>query len=507
MNKALKVSGIINKRPERVASDCLLVGVYKGSEKELDLFKSLGSHVSEHIAKLVREPEISGSLGISTMIYTLGHFVPTRIIFLGLGSKNSIDPDALKNILARTFRKCRALQLEQITVDLSSFCSGCLGPLEAAECFAGSAVMGLYVYDEFKTSKPKSFPQDINLVLRDKLFESQDVEEVIKQGIIIGESVNLARDLANAPANVMTPKKLSEIALYLAETTKLECEILEEEDMQKLSMGALIGVSRGSVQPAKLVCLNYKGNPNQSDSNVALIGKGITFDSGGLNLKAGLGMRNMKGDMAGGAAVIGAMKAIAELNLKVNVLGLIPATENMPGADAQKPGDVVQAMNSVTIEIDNTDAEGRLVLADALCFAEQRGFTRIIDIATLTGAVRTALGDKYIGIFGNDDDFTKEVMKAGQNQGEKMWELPTDDEYMGQLDSEVADIKNSGGPSAGSIIGAMFIKKFVDKSLWVHLDVAAVSRVNSIDGYQIRGATGVGVRSLVQFCKSMSSPL
>ena len=505
MSNGLKVSEIYNEKPEMVSSDCLIVGVYQGEEKDLNIFRFLDPSTLKHFSRLIRESEISGSSEISTMVYTLGHAVPTRILFAGLGLKSLLGPDGLRNIMAKCFRKCRELKLKKISIDLDSFCSESIGPLETAECLTSSAIMGLYVYDDFKTDKLTGFPEDIRLVCSGQFPMEKAFGDAIRKGNIIADSVNLARDLANAPANYMTPTKLSEVALQLAEGSSLGVEILEEEDMKKLSMGALVGVSKGSVEPAKLICLTHKGSLDQPDNNLALIGKGITFDSGGLNLKSALGMRNMKGDMAGGAAVMGAMKAIHALNLKVNVMGLIPATENMPGNEAQRPGDIVRAMNSVTIEIDNTDAEGRLVLADALCFAEQKGFTRIIDVATLTGAVRTALGDKYIGIFGNDPVFTSEVLKAGNCQGEKMWELPTDHGYLEQLNSDVADIKNSGGPSAGSITGAMFIGKFADKASWVHLDIAAVSKIMSVVGYQVKGATGVGVRSLIYLCELRSN--
>ena len=274
--------------------------------------------------------------------------------------------------------------------------------------------------------------------------------------------------------------------------------------MAELGMGALLGVAQGSEEPPKFIVLRYKGDPDDEANTLGLLGKGITFDSGGLDIKSASGMAAMKGDMAGGASVIAAMRAIGRLRPKINVTAIVPATENMPGARAQRPGDVVRAMSGKTIEIDNTDAEGRLVLADAVAYARSIGLTRLVDVATLTGAVVVALGNQCTGAFGNDQDFANEVIRAGSQTGERIWQLPTYDEYKEQYKSDVADIKNTGGRGAGSIIGAQIIGEFSDGASWVHLDIAGTSRTDRNKGWNLKGATGVPVRALVRLTRNLS---
>jgi leucyl aminopeptidase len=275
--------------------------------------------------------------------------------------------------------------------------------------------------------------------------------------------------------------------------------------MAELGMGALIGVAQGSDEPPKLIVLRYHGDPNNEENNLGIVGKGITFDSGGLDLKSAAGMLEMKSDMAGGASIIGAMKAIAQLKPKVNVIGIVPATENMPGGKAQRPSDVVKAMNGKTIEIGNTDAEGRLVLADGVAYARSLGITKIVDVATLTGAVVVALGNLASGIFGNDQNWIDTVIQSGESVGERLWQLPTFDEYKDQYKSDIADINNTGGRGAGATIGALIIGEFADGAQWAHLDIAGTNRTSSVDGFNPKGATGAPVRTLVALAESQSS--
>jgi leucyl aminopeptidase len=302
----------------------------------------------------------------------------------------------------------------------------------------------------------------------------------------------------------MTPTILAGVAEREAQENNLDFELIGEDKMKEFGMGSMLGVAQGSIEPAYMIVMKYKGDEDNPNDSIALVGKGITFDSGGLSLKSPAGMTTMKGDMAGGAAVIGAMTAISKLNLKINVYGIVAATENMPGGQAQRPGDVVTAMNGTTIEVLNTDAEGRLVLADALCYANHLGVNKIVDVATLTGAIRTALGDEIIGAFGNNDEFTQDVIKAALKEGERLWELPADESFAKNLKSDIADIKNVAGASGGATIGAMVIGKFAEDTPWVHLDIAAVSRTNSANGDNVKGATGTPIKTLVSLCRSLA---
>jgi leucyl aminopeptidase len=269
-------------------------------------------------------------------------------------------------------------------------------------------------------------------------------------------------------------------------------------------MGALLGVAQGSREPPKLIVIEYRGDPDDQDNNLGLIGKGITFDSGGISIKPAANMGAMKGDMAGGASVISAIKAISKLGPKINVTAIVAATENMPGGRAQRPGDIVTAMNGKTIEIDNTDAEGRLVLADAVSYARTLDIGRIVDVATLTGAIVTALGNVCTGAFGSDQDLTDAVVEAGKSVGERIWQFPTFDDYRDQYKSDVADFKNTGGRAAGSITGAQLIGEFAGGAAWVHLDIAGTSKTDKLKGYNPKGATGVPVRTLVRLAQDLA---
>ena len=324
------------------------------------------------------------------------------------------------------------------------------------------------------------------------------LEQGCKTGRIIAEANNLARDLINEPANYMTPSDLAKVAEKLAKTHGLGLTVLNREQIEKEGMGALLGVAQGSSQPPKLIVLSYKGH-KKSSNTMGFIGKGITFDSGGISIKMSDNMWEMKGDMAGAAATMAALTAIAQLKPKVNVTAIIPATENLPGGKALKPGDILKAMNGKTIEVVNTDAEGRLILADALGYAVKQGLSPLVDIATLTGACHIALGDICSGILGNSQELIDKVVKAGAAAGERLWQLPMYEEYKEQNKSEVADIKNSGGRWGGAITGAQFLSEFVGDKPWAHIDIAGTFITSKEHGYLVKGATGVGVRTLVNF--------
>ena len=300
----------------------------------------------------------------------------------------------------------------------------------------------------------------------------------------------------------MTPTKMAWHAGEIAKQYGLELSVLEREDMKNNGMGALLAVAQGSIEAPKLIVLKYLGNPGEQEI-VAYVGKGITFDSGGISLKPSQNMDEMKGDMAGGGAVLGAMLAIAQLKPKINIVAIVPCTENMPSGSAYRPGDIITSMSGKTIEVVNTDAEGRLILADAITYAKKLGATKIIDVATLTGACVVGLGSFYSGVITNNRDWLEKITTAARQTGEKMWELPNDEEYLGQIKSSIADLKNSGGRPGGAITAGLFIGRFAGKTPWVHIDIAGTSDTDKEKGYNLKGGTGVGVRTLIQLATTL----
>jgi leucyl aminopeptidase len=355
-------------------------------------------------------------------------------------------------------------------------------------------MIALYDTDKYRTSdKEERIIEE--MILATTEGDTDELRRGVERGRILAEATNFARDLVNEPANVLTPTELARRAEEIAQTFGLEIDVLDEARMKELGMGSLLGVSQGSAEPARLIVLSYTPSA-ESKETIAIVGKGLTFDSGGISIKPADGMEKMKYDMSGGATTIAAMRAIAQLKPAVNVIGLVGAVENMPGGRAQRPGDVVRSMAGKTIEIINTDAEGRLVLADVLAYARKLGATRIVDLATLTGAVSIALGDVYVAALGNNQEWIDAVIEAGRRAGEKIWELPLDKDYREQIKSEIADIKNTGGRKAGTITAAYFLREFVEDTPWVHLDIAGTAWNESNKPFLTSGPTGVCVRTL-----------
>ena len=370
----------------------------------------------------------------------------------------------------------------------------------AAAAAVEGVVMGLFEMDKYRTvEKEEGTIERLSVIVEGA--DEEALRSGAERGRIIGESVNFTRDLANEPGAYMTPTIMAERAQQIAEEFGLEIDVLDQPQLEQEGMGAFLSVARGSEQPPKMIILKYmpegKSAINDGEEYMALVGKGITFDTGGISLKPGENMELMKYDMTGGATVLGVMRAVAQLKPSIPLLGVVPATENMPSGKATKPGDVVRAMSGKTIEVINTDAEGRLILADAVCYAKKLGATKIIDMATLTGAVTIALGDVNTGIMGTDQELINEVIEAGREVGEKFWQLPLDKEYSKQIKSDIADIKNVGGRKAGTITAAAFIKEFADGVSWAHLDIAGTAWGDEAKPFRAKGPTGVAVRTLL----------
>ncbi len=486
-----------------IEADAILVNHFEGMKSPDGETAAVDRALGGAVSQLIKQGEIKGKPNEITMLHSFGKLPAARVVVVGLGKKSDLSVNKVRGAVAETCRWLRAREISTIATVPQGANINKIGPGDAAQAIAEGALLGTYTFRKHMTKKedkPGEIKQ-LSIVGASRL--KAQLEKGADKGRIISEATNLARDMVNEPANYMTPTDMAETAARLARERGLEITILDLEQMKKLGMGGMLGVSRGSRQPPKFMILNYKGG-TAKEPDIALVGKGITFDSGGISIKPSEKLEEMKGDMAGGAAVIAAMVAISQLKPKINVMALIPATENLPDGNALKPGDVLTAMNGKTMEIISTDAEGRLILADALSYAKKHGAGKMVDDATLTGACRIALGDICTGAFGNNQELIDRIIAAGNEAGELVWQMPMFDEYGEQNKSDVADVKNVGGRLAGAITAAKFLAEFVDDTPWVHLDIAGTSLTDKERGYQIKGATGVPVRTLVNLVVSLA---
>jgi leucyl aminopeptidase len=455
------------------------------------------------ISGLIGQGEIKGKLNEITVVHSLGKLPTARVVVTGLGKQAELSTNKIRGAVAETCRWLRRKDVANVATIAQGAGINNISFEDAAQIIAEGALLGLYAFRKHITKEDDKLGEIKQLLIVGSDEAKLPLEKGSDKGRILAEATNLARDMVNEPANYMTPSQMAETAMKLDKSHGLEVSVLEREQMAELGMGALLGVAQGSRQPPKFIILHYKGK-DSAELNVALVGKGITFDSGGISIKPSEKLEEMKGDKAGGAAVIAAIAAIAQLKPKTNVMAIIPATENLPDGNALKPGDVLTAMNGKTIEIISTDAEGRLILADALSYAKKQGAKLMIDVATLTGACRVALGDICTGAFGNNQELVDKVIAAGTEAGELIWQMPMYDEYQEQNKSDVADIKNVGGRLGGAITAAKFLAEFTNDIPWVHLDIAGTSLSDKERAYQVKGATGVPVRTLVNVVLSLA---
>jgi leucyl aminopeptidase len=485
-----------------IQDDVLIVPVFEG-ETPLDSVNSpaLASldHLTHGLLESVFESgEMSGKRDRWTLLHGVGNLATKRLLLYGAGKREAVSPLSLQRFAGAVVRVLRERGVRTAAFLLRV---GLADELNVRAIVEG-AMMG-QMSGALYRAKGDTPPDIASLHLVNESPDAPDIDDAIRTGQCMAESVNLARALGFEPSNVMTPTELARRAEEMAAREGLGFEALDEDAMKRLGMGALLAVSRGSQEPARLIVLTYKPENESAlgDDIIALVGKGITFDSGGISIKPADRMDEMKYDMGGGAAVIGAMQAIARLRPKARVMGLIAAAENLPSGRAVKPGDVIRSLSGKTIEVINTDAEGRLVLADAITYAIQHGATTVVDAATLTGACVIALGDARAAVLGNDQRLIDELMQAGEESGERLWPMPLDKEYGDMIRSDIADIKNIGNRSAGLITAAWFIKHFADKVSWAHLDIAGTAWTETAKPYLDRGATGFGVRLFTNFVR------
>jgi leucyl aminopeptidase len=466
---------------EQIEAGALIVPVFEGQKET-----RFGA------APLTESGEVSGKPLEFTLLHNPQGMAATRVLLAGGGKPEKFDSAELRKLVAAAVRHLKDKSVKTAAIALDGAYAG---PDFASAAVEG-ALLGNYEPDRHKTGNDKKSLDRFTVAAAG----SAALDDAASRGRILAEAQNFARDLVNEPANLLTPAKMADAARQMALEFRLECELLERERMQQLGMGSLLGVAQGSAEPPVLIVLRYTpaSAVAGSKSHLGLVGKGVTFDTGGISIKPADGMEKMKYDMAGGAAMIGAMRAIAQLKPAIPVTAFIPCVENMPGSRAQRPGDIVKAMSGKTIEVINTDAEGRLILADALAYARQQGCTHLVDAATLTGAIVVALGHLNVGLFSNNDDMRDRVMRAARLEGERMWPMPLEDEYKEYLKSAFADLANVGGRWGGAITAAYFLKEFAEETPWVHLDIAGTAWLDDAKPYLAKGPTGLPVRTMVR---------
>jgi leucyl aminopeptidase len=494
---------IIAGNLRNAATEVIVVPHYEGRESLQPVTRQVDTALGGVIRSLIEKGEIKGKFKELNLIYSLGKLPAVKVLVLGLGKKSELNNEKIRVAAAETVKFLRLKNTPNLAVTPFGAGEPGLSAEAIGQSIVEGALLGEYSFRRHITKAPENPAiKELHILAEKNLV--QGLRKGAEKGRILAESAGLARDLVNEPSNILTPGRLADLAGDQARLNRLEIQVLEREEMQNLKMGGLLSVAQGSQQPPKFIVLTHRGRRSR-DIDIALVGKGITFDSGGISIKPSESMGDMKGDMAGGAAVIGAVVALAQLKARVNVTAIVPATENLPSGTAFKPGDIITIMNGKTVEIVTTDAEGRLILADAISYALKMEARNVVDVATLTGACHIALGDVCTGAFGNDQSLMDRLLKAGQATGECMWQMPMNEEYRELNKSDVADLKNSGGRYGGAISAAWFLREFADKTAWIHLDIAGTSDISKERGYLVKGATGVPVRTLVELVLTLRS--
>jgi len=482
-------TSLIRQPIENVESEALVFVVFQGRRDD-----RLG------LGELFDAGEISGKPFEMTLLHNVPGMRAKRVLAVGAGKPGKFNAPELRRAVGAAIRHLKSKSITEAAIWLDA--------AQASPDYVAAAVEGAILGD-FETDRYKTDKKDVKAVQRLTVALPEggpQLDAAVERGRIVAEAQNFARELSNEPANRLTHMGLAGHARSMAEEFGLEYEVLDRDRMAQLGMGSLLGVAIGSAEPPALIVLRYR--PATATANavhLGLIGKGVTFDTGGISIKQADGMEKMKYDMSGGAAAIGAMRALAQLKPAIPVTALVPAVENMPGSRAQRPGDIVTSLSGKTIEVINTDAEGRLILVDAISYAQNLGCTHLVDAATLTGAIVVALGHINVGLFANDDALRERVMLAARAEGEKMWHMPLEDDYKDQyLKSAFADLPNVGGRYGGAVTAAMFLKEFADPTPWVHLDIAGTAWLDEGRPFLAKGPTGVPLRTMVRLAMDWS---
>ncbi len=499
----LKVTTIVGRLEEVEAP---LITTLVAEDKELTpQLQEIDNRLSKGITKALSLEEFKGRLYESFTVYTAGRLKADYLLLVGIGQRSELTGEAFRIASAEAARRASSMGLSRYAIHLDEKLFD-QGNKDAVGAIVEGAELALYTFSRYKAQSNKNGVEEALLVL-DSSEQTRLVEEAVEATQKVCEAVKLARDIANTPSSDMTPSMLAEEARRVAERNSLECTILGLQEVKQMGMNGILNVSKGSGEEPKVVILSFRGG-REEDKPIILVGKGVTFDSGGISIKPSEKMEDMKYDKSGAAAVIAAIQAAAQLKLPQNIVAIAPLVENMPSGTAYKPGDVIRHYGGKTSEVISTDAEGRLILADVLAYASEKGAQAIIDLATLTGACVIALGSQAAGLFGNNEALIGRVVKAAEASGERVWRMPLWKEYFDQIKSEVADIKNSGGRAAGAITAAAFLSSLVGKTPWVHLDIAGTAYTaddgTKIKPYTPKGATGFGVRLLIKLLREWS---
>lgn len=489
--------------------DGIVVNLFEGVKTPAGATAAVDKALGGTLAKLIEKGDIKGKLGSATVVHTVDRLPADRVCVVGLGKESEFTVDRAREAAANGAKALRSAGAKRIATIVHGAGTGGLDIEKAAQATAEGMLLGLWRFRKYHTGPDEAGQIEELVILERDPGKVQSVQTGAARGQVLAQANNLARELANEPGNTITPTRLAEIAGEIANQYGLEFYVIDRAKAQELGMGAFLGVAQGSDQPPAMIVMRYWGAGKNAAPGLGLIGKGITFDSGGISLKPGEKMEDMKGDMSGGAAVIAAMQAIAELKPTINVTGIVPATENLPSGKAYKPGDILRASNGKTIEVVNTDAEGRLVLSDALVYAtETLKLSPVVDAATLTGAMVVALGNFRTGVFSNDKPLTDLLFQIGEETGERNWAMPMDESYRELIKSDWADIKNSAGRPAGSITAAWFLRTFVGETPWAHLDIAGSVGMMGDGrerGYQNKWGNGTPTRTFVNLALALAN--
>jgi leucyl aminopeptidase len=480
------------------STELLAVGVVQGTTSAGGHLAALDAALGGSIGRVLQAGDIRGRRSDEVVLYGGGEG-PKRVLLLGVGKAEEVTPEIVRRLAGRAVRAAEKLHVEELSILLDGM--EAVEPERRAQAAAEGAALAAWRFRELKREDEGEPVTDVRAV---ELLGSGPTEALSTgtvTGAVVARAENFARTLQSRPGNVATPSHLAEAAARLAGATGLEVTVYDEARMHAEGMHAILAVSRGSEEEARMIVLEHKGG-EEGEPPLVLVGKGLSFDAGGISLKPAAGMESMKFDMSGGAAVLGAMQAISELGVRANVVGIVPSSENLPSGSALKPGDVIRTLAGKTVEVINTDAEGRLILADALAWGARMKPTAMLDCATLTGGVVIALGNHASAVLGNDDELVSEVIAAGEASGERCWRLPLWEEYERQLDSDTADLQNIGGKEGSTITAACFLAEFVGDAKWAHLDIAGTAYGDGKLPYQRKGGYGVPTRLLVEWVRS-----
>ncbi|MNX63811.1 Cytosol aminopeptidase [compost metagenome] len=486
--------------PAAEKGELIAIALFEGESKLGADAQAVDKALGGIVADVLKSGDFAGKLNQTMMIPTGGKLGAKRLLLVGLGKPADLTVDRVRQAAGKATVAARDLGIKTFSTAVFGLDAEDIDAHATARAFVEGMLLGNYQFNVYRTeNKDKhKYLDGVTLLAADKA-QAELIGEAQAEAEAIADAVALSRDMVSMPPNDLTPSTMAEMAQKMAAEVGITCKVLDEKQIKKEGMGSFLGVAQGSIdaEPPRFIVLEYMPNGDK-EAPLVFVGKGITFDSGGISIKPGEGMEKMKYDMAGAAAVIGAIRAIAKLGLPVNVVALVPATENMPSGDAIHPGDVLTSMSGLTIEVINTDAEGRLILADALTYAERYKPRGVVDLATLTGACVIALGNQAIGLMTNDDAFGEKVRQAGERSAERAWKLPMWDDYFDLIKSDVADLKNTGGRAGGTITAGAFLSKFAKNYPWTHLDIAGTAWNEKGSAYVPKGATGIGVRLLVE---------